>query len=881
MQMLHALKTPSDKTRENVAKQQRMQNLRSKRAMQKDEYRIALNQDAQVDAFNTGPLDVRCKHCSAYHFKGEMAQNRKLEFKNCCHHGKVKLENLKPCPEELRMLLDGSSVHSENFRKNARSYNNSLAFASLSATLASPKGPGPYTFRVHGQMYHHVGPLHPAEGKTKRYSQLYIVDTGMALTERMGSPANENCLPGVMESLDRVLRRVSPFAKAYKFMWEVEQEEIEKARELGVPPPRLTMVFQTDEGLDPRTYNAPRVNEVAAIFIGDPGEDLSVRELLIHDRSKKLTSIPVTSGLCDPMVYPLLFPNGEKGWDASVEQQGSGRRVSQLQFYSHRLAIRDEFSTIHRGGKLFQQYAVDSYVKVEQNRLDYIQMNQKKLRVENYNGLIDYIGSDAQAKGVQPGRLVVLPSSFQGGPRAMQQNYQDAMAIVRKFGKPDLFITMTCNPRWPEITENLLPGQSPPDRPDLVARVFNLKLNQLKSDIEKNEIFGAQVARVEVIEFQKRGLPHCHMLVILSAEDKPKTAALIDKIVMAELPVGDDELLQQVRTHMIHGPCGDEFNKKSPCMSDGFCTRDYPKGFVTETKENVGGYPVYRRRYNHVTTTIGKHTVDNQWVVPYNRYLLLKYRCHINVEVCTSIKSVKYLFKYIYKGHDCASVVIKQGSDAAAQQMELKYDEVESFLNARYISAPEAIWRLFEYSMHEKSHAIIRLAVHLPSEQVVYFREGEEEAALDSTMQRKSTLTAWFALNRVDQQAREFLYHEIPEHYVFDRKGEWKPRKQFHKIIGRMYTVTPREIERFHLRLLLLYTKGAESFDDLKTVDGQMCASFYDAAREKGLLDTDDEWDRCLTEASSFKMPHQMRHLFATILLFCEPSDAETLWKNH
>ncbi|MCP4493928.1 MAG: hypothetical protein GY820_42505, partial [Gammaproteobacteria bacterium] len=212
----------------------------------------------------------------------------------------------------------------------------------------------------------------------------------------------------------------------------------------------------------------------------------------------------------------------------SLEQQGTDRRVSQLQFYSHRLAIRDEFSPIHHGGKLFQQYAVDSYVKVEQNRLEYIKMNQNKLRVDKYHGLMDYIGSDAQAKGVQPGKLVVLPSSFQGGPRAMQQNYQDAMTIVRKFGKPDLFITMTCNPRWPEIVDNLLPGQSPHDRPDLVARVFNLKLTELKRDIEVNQIFGVQVARVEVIEFQKRGLPHCHMLVILASEDKPKTAEIID-----------------------------------------------------------------------------------------------------------------------------------------------------------------------------------------------------------------------------------------------------------------------------------------------------------------------------------------------------------------
>ncbi len=56
----------------------------------------------------------------------------------------------------------------------------------------------------------------------------------------------------------------------------------------------------------------------------------------------------------------------------------------------------------------------------------------------------------------------------------MQQRYQDAMVMVMKIGKPDLFITITCNPNWPEIVDNLYPGQRPEDRPDLVARVFNL-----------------------------------------------------------------------------------------------------------------------------------------------------------------------------------------------------------------------------------------------------------------------------------------------------------------------------------------------------------------------------------------------------------------------
>ena len=83
--------------------------------------------------------------------------------------------------------------------------------------------------------------------------------------------------------------------------------------------------------------------------------------------------------------------------------------------------------------------------------------------------------------------------------------YMDAMAIVQVHGKPTLFITITCNPRWPEILAALLPGQRPEDRPDLVARVFSIKLARMKKDIIKDGIFGRPCAFMDVIEFQKRG----------------------------------------------------------------------------------------------------------------------------------------------------------------------------------------------------------------------------------------------------------------------------------------------------------------------------------------------------------------------------------------
>ena len=129
----------------------------------------------------------------------------------------------------------------------------------------------------------------------------------------------------------------------------------------------------------------------------------------------------------------------------------------------------------------------------------------------------------------------------------MQQNYQDAMALVREFGFPGFFITMTANPSWPEVTANLREWETAADRPDLVARVFKLKLDELLRDLTERGVLGQATAHTYVIEFQKRGLPHAHILLIVRPANKPRTAAEIDAIVSAEIPnkVSQPELYER------------------------------------------------------------------------------------------------------------------------------------------------------------------------------------------------------------------------------------------------------------------------------------------------------------------------------------------------
>lgn len=117
----------------------------------------------------------------------------------------------------------------------------------------------------------------------------------------------------------------------------------------------------------------------------------------------------------------------------------------------------------------------------------WLHTNQSRLRSDLYNGLADtLVQSNVNTDAI--GRRIILPSSFTGGDRYMQRLFQDSMAIVRHFGWPTLFITFTANPKWDEIVQELLPGQTAVDRPDFVARVFHLKQLKAGTDYFRSRI---------------------------------------------------------------------------------------------------------------------------------------------------------------------------------------------------------------------------------------------------------------------------------------------------------------------------------------------------------------------------------------------------------
>ena len=338
--------------------------------------------------------------------------------------------------------------------------------------------------------------------------------------------------------------------------------------------------------------------------------------------------------------YVLLFPHGEDGWHTAIPTRvipgikPRSPNVTQRCYYAHRLHSRPgEQPLLLLGGNLFQQFVVDAWASVEQSNLNWVKNHQKELRSDVYSGLRDAVLGDADnnLNLAQHGQRVILPSSFVGSERFMTQLFQDAMAIVRAFGKPDIFLTMTANPRWPEIQDQLLwdvppgPGanhqrrrQKASDRPDIVARVFEGKKEAVLKEI-KNGKFGRVVAIFHTIEFQKRGLPHMHCLIFLHPDDKIHDANQVDNIVSAQLPDQNLNplLYETITTCMLHGPCGAD-KPNAPCMVDGRCSKHYPKEFNEHTLYGENGYPKYARPNNGRTVEKNNHVYDNRYVIPYH-----------------------------------------------------------------------------------------------------------------------------------------------------------------------------------------------------------------------------------------------------------------------
>ncbi|POS82139.1 hypothetical protein EPUL_005526, partial [Erysiphe pulchra] len=333
--------------------------------------------------------------------------------------------------------------------------------------------------------------------------------------------------------------------------------------------------------------------------------------------------------------------------------------------------------------------------------------------------------------------------------------------------------------------------------------VFKLKFDAVLNDAKNRHIFGRCIGYTYSFEYQKRGLPHVHILLHLHEDDVPRTLEQVDELVRAQIPTDDPELAEIVKKQLTHGPRGPGF-PNAPRYRDGKCSKRYLKPFCETTILADNSYPVYSRPNYEITWGNDQFTFDNRWVVPYNPYLTKKYGAHINVEVAKGVHAIKYLAKYVYKVSDRASIAVDN-----------RHDEIKMTLQGRYISPAQAIWRLMAYSTHEEKPAVLLLPYHLEGEHRVSSprRLGPQQLAAAIGTQ-SSIFLDWMRYNAARTDGRDLLYTDFPLFYTHHKNRGWQIMKKG-LTIGRMPIAVPRQGERFYLRTLLTIKRGAQSFRDL------------------------------------------------------------------
>uniref|UniRef100_A0A0K8VCF7 Helitron helicase-like domain-containing protein n=1 Tax=Bactrocera latifrons TaxID=174628 RepID=A0A0K8VCF7_BACLA len=400
---------------------------------------------------NIGQMSVRCEYCDAAKFLGETAGM-------CCANGKVKLPPFETPPDPLRTLIMGTSPQSKHFLAHIQEYNAVFQMTSFGASnivrdnfmptfkvisscgISSSIGNltntifrnfqnsdpmCPYislTSQIQGQIYHRTGSLLPFPDREFSFLQIYFIgDANRELDRRCAIASHTR--REIVSHIQRFLHQYNELVTLFKTALD------------RMPSDNHRIIIRADKtpfGEHARRFNAPTLDEVAIVIVG---EQTLPRDIILHRRNEQLQRVSELHRSYDALQYPLLHWKGDDGYHINIPmvypQTGldATKKMSAMNFYSHRFMIRpQEGNYILRCGRLFHQYAVDMYVKIESERLNYLRFNQARLRSEEYIHLRDAVVNDGNVNDI--GRLTILPSSYVGSPRHMHEYTQDAMTYV-------------------------------------------------------------------------------------------------------------------------------------------------------------------------------------------------------------------------------------------------------------------------------------------------------------------------------------------------------------------------------------------------------------------------------------------------------------------
>jgi len=547
----------------------------------------------------------RCPHCQILLLTGE-----RPGF--CCGPNGSRLNDvhpLPPLPPEYEIFMNHPQISS-----HSRILNLIFSFASLETTQTFPTLPAGTSFlAIQGKVYHRVRPSH------QNSAVRWLLHDGFQPEDAPHSHLAAQIPVEWKSAFTNALTRLNPFVHALKNLSVVANDY-----------PEAHLILQ-DSGSSA---------EIAAImcYENTTQSQIRSRRLVVHKNTGSNQNIPTVSRLWEPLAYPLFFPQGTFGWgipsiydNLAGENQYGDAPTTQMWYYRALLLREDRFNIF---GRLTNEYLVDMFTRDLDNRLSYIRNNQLRIRQEE----AELMGEEE----VTASENVYLPSSFLGSRRWASEQIADSLAIASKLGNPTFFVTVTCNPEWEEIKSQLRPGQTFADRPLVVVRTFKRKLTLLLNALKSMFInAGRPIYCIHSVEFQKRGLPHAHILI--KFRDDCVTPDDIDSVVSAEIPSNASDAAL-VRKFMMHNHPSISAEPSKYCQrveADGSraCRFKYPHSLQPTTTIDDEGRIHYRRRKS-----------GDEMVVPHNLPLLRKFQCHINFEVANTSHIFQYLFKYIHKG---------------------------------------------------------------------------------------------------------------------------------------------------------------------------------------------------------------------------------------
>ena len=446
-----------------------------------------------------GQMNHKCLECGALKWKNETATL-------CCNNGKVNLEPFPEPPPYLRKLWTEDNAESRLFREQSRPFNNALALSSIKVEERKFDNNFSPSVIFEGKVSQIYGPLIPGPNETPRFSQLYVHDPATEHTIRIANMNLPKSLTSkqvlmikkVMENLQKLMKEVNPYVKDFIHICEIPDEDLKEGK-------LVISCKNRPKGAHERTYNKQTsLSEVSILTNSEPGD------IVLRKREGGLQFVYDIHPAAQALHFTVLFPYGTDGYNEQTKHAkgDTKRRVTPREFFSYHLNMRYPTSDfIFRAGRLFQEYICMGFKIVESQKLKYQRNNQKALRADTYKNVKEVVSERMPMTdkvynddhNLKLGKRIVLSSSFVGSPRWYNSQFQDGMAICREYHKPDFFITMTCNQHWREITRELRKGENVQDRPDLVARVFKLKKDQLIKDINAGKVLGKVPALLWVI----------------------------------------------------------------------------------------------------------------------------------------------------------------------------------------------------------------------------------------------------------------------------------------------------------------------------------------------------------------------------------------------